>query len=101
MPAAAGPSCADPASPAAVITMSSLASYSPARLGSTTASEAPSQGTPVTRHPFQGTFADKLKPHQLDRLRILVAGRLPSSMEEVATGLCYAMPCYAMPCHTI
>ena len=23
---------------------------------------------------FQGTFADKLKPHQLDRLRILVAG---------------------------
>jgi len=40
---------------------------------------------------FQGTFAEKLKPHQLDRLRILVAGRLPSSMEEVGS-LCSLAP---------
>lgn len=55
---------------------------------------------------FQGTFADKLKPHQLDRLRILVAGRLPSSMEEVGS-LCSLAPFWSgkstdpIPCRDI
>merc|ERR1711865_273209 len=55
---------------------------------------------------FQGTFSDTIKPHQLDRLRLIIAGRSPSSDEEVHS-LCSLAPFWrdnsttAVPCDDV